>query len=120
MKKKTKIIISLVLTVALIFGSLAGYFALTYQAKAVTNDLSGNNGNAESNNENNAGGGGEDPIAVLSSSVKVFAGDEARDINASIESVVSTENGVEIVFENGVSDKIKSLGVGDIFYLEGN
>lgn len=130
--RKLRTLLSIFLIVAIVAGSLSGYLVMTHQAEAAVNDQIANASNSgtsnnDTGNDNNTdeGGSGTDgsgssPSAVMSSSVKVFTGDEAQQINNSITSIACENKLVTIKFDKSVNDSIKSLGIGDVFYLDGN
>ncbi len=117
-KKTFKRIVALILTVVVILSFGIGYFALTFQAKATVNDYTQNAVNHVPGSE--GGAAGDEPAAVLSESVKVFAGDDATSINSSVQKIESKRDGTAIIFRDAVPEQLTQLGSGDIFYLEGN
>lgn len=108
-------IISIVVVVAVLLSSTAGYFAITFQSKAVTNDYTEDQTLA---NADQSGGTDGEQTAQFSSNVIVFAEDEAAEINSKISNVRMTSTGLYIDVQNGTS--FDNLGSGDIFYLEGS
>lgn len=106
-------IISIIVVIAILLSSVASYFAITFQAKAVTNDYT------EDMFPNNSltEGSDEEQTAILSPNVAVFIEEEASKINEKISNVQITNVGLYIDVESGTS--FDDLDSGDIFYLEG-
>ncbi len=127
MEKKTnktvKRILLIVLTCAILSGSLAGFFAITYQAEAVVNDLTQDQKDSENEplervDKDDSDDGSDEATAVLSQNVSVFTEDVADDINDSISNVTITNFG--LYMEVDEETELSNLGIGDIFYLDGS
>ena len=118
-KKRFKWVISIVLVCSILLGSGAGYFALSYQVQPVINDYTQTvKQDQNPGSDEHTEGSGDDAAAVLSSSVKMFTGDSASQINAAIDNVQATNAGLYFDVEDGTA--FEDLGIGDIFYLEGS
>lgn len=104
---------------SILLGSGAGYFALSYQVQPVINDYTQTvKQDQNPGSDEHTEGSGDDAAAVLSSSVKMFTGDSASQINAAIDNVQATNAGLYFDVEDGTA--FEDLGIGDIFYLEGS
>ena len=115
--KRIKWVVSLALACSILLGSGVGYLALSYQTQAVINDNTQTVIKPENDSGNDTEGAGGDTAAVLSSNVKMFTGDEAEKINASIGNIQATNAGLFMDVASGTA--FDALGIGDIFYLEG-
>lgn len=113
-KKRFKWVISIVLVCSILLGSGAGYFALSYQVQPVINDYTQTvKQDQNPGSDEHTEGSGDDAAAVLSSSVKMFTGDSASQINAAIDNVQATNAGLYFDVEDGTA--FEDLGIGDIF-----
>lgn len=119
MNRKTKAVIAVILLIALALSGAGGYLLLLYQPRPVVNDHTAQNARQEAN-ENPGGDGGEDTAntAVFSSGVEFFTESAAREINSAIRGYEITNMGMMLEIDKGTS--LDALGVGDIFYLEGD
>lgn len=116
MKKRFKRILSIVLIIAIITGSLTVYFKFTKQAAAETIDQTEN---GSPNSEGNSGDGSDNKSqAVLSPSVKMITGDDAAAVNSAITGIKCSNLGLYLDIAAGTP--LDNLGVGDVFYLEGS
>lgn len=111
-----KRIILIIIIMALLVSSVGGYFVVFYQPKAVTNDYTKGSGSPKYS-ENMIYDSDEEPMAVLSQNVQIFAEDDAAKINSGISNVEITNQGLFLDIEEGTS--FENLASGDIFYLEG-
>ena len=120
MSKKAKVIIAVVLLIALTVSGAGGYLLLIYQPKPVVNDYTVQNPDQNGAGSNMAGGDGEDTAntAVFSSGVEFFTESTASEINNAIHDYEITNMGLMLEIDKGTPLDI--LGVGDIFYLEGD
>lgn len=116
-KRKRRAVISIVLCVVIILGMASGYFALTFKAAAVTNDYTEDGVSAEGLAVNDKKENDNENSVVLSSNVKVFDGDAAKQINDNIQNIELRTN--ELCFDIKKGTGFDSLGGGDLFYLEG-
>ena len=121
MKKKDsksvliKIIVAILLILA-VAGGIIGYFIFFHQKEAVINDYTENRQEEES--EVNTKGAGNEPEVVISSNVNMFTEEEAGKINESIQSVRFMNTGIHLEVAKGSA--LDNIGIGDIFYLDGN
>ena len=111
-----KRVISIIVAVSILLGSIGGYLAMTYQPEAVINDYTEDNNGADDNAT--ADESKEEQTAVISSNVKVFIEEDASDINNKIQDVTITNTELYVKMENGTA--FDDLGSGDIFFLEGD
>ena len=111
--KKSTIILSVVLSVVILATSILGVVALFYQPKATINDgtILENQGD---------GGTGEDPKphGYVSQNVIWFDEKQSQEVNRAIEEIEGDSSGLYVTLESGTA--VDGLGIGDIFYLEGN
>ena len=115
-------IIALVLAAVLLVGSTAGYFALSYQAKAVTVDDT-EHGSASGASPEQGQDQGQMPepegtAAVLNPNVIVFDEEDAAQINEKITDLQITNKGLYLNMAQGTA--FDELSSGDIFFLEGS
>ena len=118
MKKKTKVIIAMILLVSMLVGTAVGYAAMIYQPAPVVRDRTGEgtvpgqqlNDTEEPQDEEN--------VAVFSSSVNFLIEEDADEVNDAIVDYEITNHG--LVLEIGEGTPLDDFGVGDIFYLEGD
>ena len=135
-KKRKRIskrgIIALVLACVLAVSGLIGSFAVTYQPEAVVHDHTQDVGVSNNSGGSDGSGNGEglsllnsgkkkeneSNEAVMSSNVIVFAEEEAEEINKAISNIDVTNRGLYL--DIAEETPFESLGVGDIFYLDGS
>lgn len=135
-KRNLRSALIIVLIIALLLGSVAGYFLLTLQPESTVTDRttdptgssvpSGSTAATDPNASEPGGTDTENPsgdepienIAVLSQNVTSFTDDIGDQINDAILSLEPTEDGVQMRITAGTS--FDSLGIGDVFFLEGS
>ena len=120
-----KKVIAVVLALSIVAGLGGGYLAMVFQPAPVVRDHTGQGGQEPDGGpgdgtgaEGGNGSGGDDQAqAVLNPNVKIFAEEEAQEINAAISNVVLTNQGMYLDIAQGTA--FSGLGAGDIFYLDG-
>lgn len=108
--------IAVILLVLVIAGGIVGYFIFFHQKEAVINDYTDNSQEEESTTSSESTG--SEPEVVISSNVNMFTVEEAEKINESIQSVQCMNTGIHLKAAKGSA--LDNMGIGDIFYLEGN
>lgn len=126
-KRRWKQAAAALLIFALCAGLGGAYLAMVFQPPAVVQDYTAKGGKEPSQKgpTGGAGNGGGDSSdgageaeAVLNPNVKVFAQEEAEKINQAISNVTLTSGGIYLDVADGTG--FSDLGVGDIFYLDGD
>ena len=115
-KKVVTKIIAIMLLILVVAGGIVGYIALFHQKEAVINDYTENSQEEESTFGSESTG--NEPEVVISSNVNMFTEEEAEKINESIQSVQFMNTGIHLQAAKGSA--LDNMGIGDIFYLEGN
>lgn len=109
-----KKILAAVLAICLLAGIGLGYLAAIHQPDAkIIDRLAATEGNTEVNPPQTDG-----PQANLSYNVNTFTEEQSQAMQNAIETLETTESGVQMVVQKGSS--FDELTVGDIFFLEGD
>ena len=127
MKSKVwKKVLAAVLVVCLLAGTGLGYLAAIYQPEAKIIERLDNTLGGTDTPTNSTGGGdnvvdepqADEPQANLSYNVSTFTEEESAQMHDAIETLESTDTGVQMVVQKGSA--FDDLDVGDIFFLEGD
>lgn len=108
-----KYILATVLAATVLIASVAGAVILSLKGDPKLNDLTVAGGQTS-----DGAGGDKGQSATVSDSVVLLTGADAAAINTSVKSVRSTNKGVFLEVADGTA--LDALGVGDVFFLEGN
>lgn len=114
MKRKTPMILLLLLAI-LLMG--IGWFFFLYQSKPTIVDEM--NQNTEYQDEID-GGGTEENRAVFNKNIHVYMGEAAQSVNNEIQKVEMETSTLKISFPKDTNCELATLGIGEIFFLEGN
>ena len=118
MSKKTKAIIAGIVLLLMATGSVFAYLSFFYQPAPVIRDHTQNGQKGPENQSESVADTDEQNIAVFSSGVNMFSPSEAKQINDAIDSYYITNQGLVLQIDSDTP--MGTLGVGDIFYLEGD
>ena len=118
MKKKTKVIIAMILLVSMLVGTAVGYAAMIYQPAPVVRDRTGEGAVPGQQLNDTEEPQDEENVAVFSSSVNFLIEEDADEVNDAIVDYEITNHGLVLEIEEGTP--LDQFGVGDIFYLEGD
>lgn len=126
MKKKTKIIISLILILVILAGVLWGR---TYQPPSATYDMTRAQNEETADGETDREeerkaildsiGSGTDAIGIINPNVTCFTELDSETICDAVETVQLMDDGYEIVLQEEAAPYFENLGSGDIFFLDG-
>lgn len=118
MKKKTKAIIAGIVLLLMVTGGIFAYLSFFHQPSPVVRDHTQNGQKGPENQKESASNTEEQNIAVFSPGVNMFSQSESDQINDAIDNYYITNQGLILTFDS--DSPMDTLGVGDIFYLEGD
>lgn len=128
---RIKLLVLGLVVFAVALSGFAAFFILKHQAEAVVDDRTAQTQEhipQETRKDSTSPGdpdtgdsdAEEEAVAILSSSVRVFDGESAAQLNQAIQAIRGGEEGIVITLDRQVPEQFETLGSGDIFLLEGS